>query len=1527
MAQSGFTPIQLFRTTTAAAVPTAGSLADGELAINLTDEKLYFKNASGTVKLLASSGGASGTVTSVDVSGGTTGLTFSGGPITSSGTITMAGTLGVANGGTGASSLNSGYLVKGNGTSAVSASVIYDDGTNVGIGTSSPTEKLVLNSAGNVQVATKYINGNTTGVTIGAGADGSAFVYQASALPFIVYTNATQRLTINSSGNVTANVDLRAPIFYDSNDTNYFVNPAGNSTIGNLNVYGPSGLYVSDNAATTSFVQTSTDTITGESYVGGSYSFSLHAGNGSSWVAKGGGQFGVGTNTPSYRLHVNSGAATTVGFFQSTGTSSFIGLSNANYTAYLGSFNDGSFRIQTPGSGFSDKLTVGIAGDVTASVDLRAPIFYDSANTAYYLDPTGSTSLNVAGNMLAAGNVELGNGANRRVRIGSATNYNYDLQTTGDDFQIIEAGTTPRLTIKYPNGYVGIGTTSPSLPLVVSNAGAGGLEFNHSGAIGNGTYIQSYNRSTAAYIPNTNYALSQTWYSGATRAMDLNSSGNLGIGTTSPGAKLHVAGGGNIRLTATSDGSNGVFQVYDSASSTLFQLYNDSTKANLAVVEAKPMVFYTTNTERMRIDASGSVTANVDLRAPIFYDSNDTGYYVNPNSTSNFYYLNVLAVGPNTGSYNYPDAFRIYMADPNWAYGAYSNNSTQYWMQTQFYGVGDDSRGFRVLDKNGDVVRFRVNGAGSAIASADMRAPVFYDSNNTGYYLDPASSGTALVLGGTATMAGGLAVYDGGAGNDPYGKIAVTRSTGGNYTYYALTRAGQMVYGMGIDTSNQFWIGGSTAGYDGVRSGNPYLSLGTAGDVTALASFRAPIFYDSNDTSWYVDPSSSSLVNVVYGSAWYYRVDGNYGFIGANVFADTVNSGYASDPLELCYVRGTGVNIGTGGGNLPIRADIFYEGTNTAYYVDPASTTTSIQVAGAVEQGNNYAHPQIEWSSSSATGMVIFYLPGTTSNYGMVHMVFDIYEYVTGKTATVIIGGHNWSTSWYNTGVQVVGWTDKTVRLGVKNGRFCVIFGGVGSSWTYGTIRLRKIHNASFYDNIMDLGGNWSTELTNTESFTTVTSDLRQLRTSNTFTADGDVRSPIFYDSSNTAYYLDPASTSLLNEVKGYRFYNPQGVSSDDPFGLYFSSDLSTAYAIYRESGAWTHPYPDLRIAFHTGIKMGANASYGGMKFYTDYDMSSQVMSINNSADGVGAGNVFINNVLVAAGDIRSQIFYDSNNTAYYVDPASGSVLGGNVSVLGGRNITLDTSGGSISIRGDAGGWATGSYFLGSSGTNLGGFGGYGGGNSLTYLWAGNAYNNAALYIYAANYAVSPGSLRAPIFYDSDNTAYYVDAAGTSVINSTQFGTTPGSPGNGRVITSPGSPYSIRQEFGTDNSGWRYGIAKNASGTVTVLFYVQDNGDCVATGNVTAYSDIRVKDNVETIPAALAKLSAIRGVTYTRTDLDDKERRYAGVIAQEIEQVLPEAIGGDEHIKTVDYNATIALLIQAVKELSAEVQLLKAKEY
>ena len=91
------------RSAVPAKVPSIADLALGEFAINTFDGKVYTKKNDGTESIIEIGGaGGGGTVTSVAASGGTTGLTFSGSPITTSGTLTLGGTLAVANGGTGA---------------------------------------------------------------------------------------------------------------------------------------------------------------------------------------------------------------------------------------------------------------------------------------------------------------------------------------------------------------------------------------------------------------------------------------------------------------------------------------------------------------------------------------------------------------------------------------------------------------------------------------------------------------------------------------------------------------------------------------------------------------------------------------------------------------------------------------------------------------------------------------------------------------------------------------------------------------------------------------------------------------------------------------------------------------------------------------------------------------------------------------------------------------------------------------------------------------------------------------------------------------------------------------------------------------------------------------------------------------------------------------------------------------------------------------------------------------------------------
>jgi hypothetical protein len=91
--------------------------------------------------------------------------------------------------------------------------------------------------------------------------------------------------------------------------------------------------------------------------------------------------------------------------------------------------------------------------------------------------------------------------------------------------------------------------------------------------------------------------------------------------------------------------------------------------------------------------------------------------------------------------------------------------------------------------------------------------------------------------------------------------------------------------------------------------------------------------------------------------------------------------------------------------------------------------------------------------------------------------------------------------------------------------------------------------------------------------------------------------------------------------------------------------------------------------------------------------------------------------------------------------------------------------------------------------------------------------------------------------------------------------------------------------------------------------------------DITAYSDSRVKDNVEIIEDAVEKVKAIRGVTFTRNDIPDVNKRHAGVIAQEVLAILPEVVSEDDRGHySVAYGNLSALLIEAVKEQQAQIE-------
>jgi len=106
-------------------------------------------------------------------------------------------------------------------------------------------------------------------------------------------------------------------------------------------------------------------------------------------------------------------------------------------------------------------------------------------------------------------------------------------------------------------------------------------------------------------------------------------------------------------------------------------------------------------------------------------------------------------------------------------------------------------------------------------------------------------------------------------------------------------------------------------------------------------------------------------------------------------------------------------------------------------------------------------------------------------------------------------------------------------------------------------------------------------------------------------------------------------------------------------------------------------------------------------------------------------------------------------------------------------------------------------------------------------------------------------------------------------------------------------------------------------------------GNIFASGNITAFatiSDMRRKENVERITGAIEKVSQIGGYTF---NFINDDRRMTGVIAQELEKVLPEAVyetqdpNTKEDIKAVHYGNVVGLLIEAIKDLKMELDDLK----
>ena len=98
-------------------------------------------------------------------------------------------------------------------------------------------------------------------------------------------------------------------------------------------------------------------------------------------------------------------------------------------------------------------------------------------------------------------------------------------------------------------------------------------------------------------------------------------------------------------------------------------------------------------------------------------------------------------------------------------------------------------------------------------------------------------------------------------------------------------------------------------------------------------------------------------------------------------------------------------------------------------------------------------------------------------------------------------------------------------------------------------------------------------------------------------------------------------------------------------------------------------------------------------------------------------------------------------------------------------------------------------------------------------------------------------------------------------------------------------------------------------------------GDIYATGNITGYSDRRAKSDIEKIENALDKIEKLNGYTFTMND-----KRYTGLIAQEVLPILPEAVTGSEETHyAIAYGNMMGLVVESIKDLKVELNDIKYK--
>jgi hypothetical protein len=859
----------------------------------------------------------------------------------------------------------------------------------------------------------------------------------------------------------------------------------------------------------------------------------------------------------------------------------------------------------------------------------------------------------------------------------------------------------------------------------------------------------------------------------------------------------------------------------------------------------------------------------------------------------------------------------------------------------------DSSGNLRTTTGGDNFASYSLHVGGTGFASSDFRAPIFYDSANTSFYVDPASTSnlSALNVGGSAVWTSGNDGSGSGLDADLLDGYSSSSFSGPNSTikqffWNDLTASGTQarrfeIARLAIDYND--WNGGIGAfevelwegyysrglkkkyviywGYSNNYGINLVEYVGN-GDNNFQCTIGTPVSQggDNYYLPVYVDINYYSHVDV--------RVTTNRDITGSsspgigqtyiNLSPSPTNISSFSPDSTVNFTSTSSVQIngntlwhaGNDGSGSGLDADL-WDGYQFADYLNQAVKTTS---------------------SPSFSGLTVtankFLLNSDSGGYGQL----QINSPNTSTEATVVFssGGSGQNSGGYT-------------------------YAGVVGLGAYGLTKANFYFGAGYSAPAMFIP-NSSAHAEATNSF----------------------RAPIFYDSANTSFYVDPASTSRLNTITVGNSSRTISIGTQD--------EGAADYARIRTNGSGS-------------LMMD---SRDGQPLYLNWWQSEGVHIISESAS-------------------RFPTYYDRNDTGYYTNPASTSNI--NEMTMNGLYATylMATSRTSFYVGGNAStyypvifniwGGSTArqysSFIIERGGYDDPGYSGIGFSNmhakfSLTSSGWGFGSDYIAMDHYKGTYnAIAKWYqefqtsrlvvwLRGATQYNLLNvvgsfsisvgntggtsiTTDYATYTATSTVetyatttrtndgsmwqdgalhlsgtlhmytNSIRFNNTTSA---GIINVDGNAGYKPDDEYGntymhnTGSPGGWYGdfsayYFRNQSGSNRAS--IDGSGNFVALGNVTAYgspSDVRLKENLNRIRNAIDIVNNINGYRYNYIG---KEEKLIGVVAQEVEKVLPEVVyeftslddKDPKSTKAVRYEHLTVILLEAIKEQQKQIEELK----